>query len=154
MNEEHREQYLMHYGVLGMKWGIRRRRTGSGVSRSSGKKVKETNVVKKNQNGKKTKRRMSNAELMARVKDLRKEATKRRMSNAELTARVKRLRLEAEYSRLVKETTPVTVSKIDKAINAANTISKMSKSAVDLYNNLNAAYEVASKAGLVKKKKK
>lgn len=133
MNEEYREQYLMHYGVLGMKWGVRRRRTSSGVSRSSGKKVKETSVVKKDQNGQQTKRRMSNAELMARVK---------------------RLRLEAEYARLVKETTPVTVSKIDKAINTANTISRMSKSAVDLYNNLNAVYDVASKAGLVKKGKK
>ena len=132
MNEEHRDQYLMHYGVLGMKWGVRRRRTGSKVSRSSGKKVKETSVVKKNQNGQ----------------------TKRRMSNNELQARVKRLRLEAEYARLVRETTPVTVTRIDKAIQAANTISKMSKSAVDLYNNLNAAYEVASKAGLVKKRKK
>lgn len=132
MNEEYRDQYLMHYGVMGMRWGVRRRRTSSGVSRSSGKKVKETSVVKKDQNGQ----------------------TKRRMSNNELQARVKRLRLEAEYDRLVRETTPVTVSKIDKAINAANTISKMSKSAVDLYNNLNAAYEVASKAGLVKKRKK
>ena len=132
MNEEHREQYLMHYGVLGMKWGIRRRRTGSGVSRSSGKKVKEVSVVKKNQNGQ----------------------TKRRMSNNELQARVKRLRLEAEYARLVRETTPVTVSRIDKAIQAANTISKMSKTAVDLYENLNRAYDVAQKAGLVKKKSK
>ena len=132
MNEEHRDQYLMHYGVLGMKWGVRRRRTGSKVSRSSGKKVKKTSVIKKNQDGQ----------------------TKRRMSNNELQARVKRLRLEAEYNKLVRETTPVTVSRIDKAIQAANTISKMSKSAVDLYNNLNAAYEVASKAGLVKKKSK
>ena len=132
MNEEHRDQYLMHYGVLGMKWGVRRRRTGSKVSRSSGKKVKKTSDIKKNQDGQ----------------------TKRRMSNNELQARVKRLRLEAEYNKLVRETTPVTVSRIDKAIQAANTISKMSKSAVDLYNNLNAAYEVASKAGLVKKKSK
>ena len=132
MNEEHREQYLMHYGVLGMRWGIRRKRTGSKVSRSSEKKVKETSVVEKNQNGQ----------------------TKRRMSNKELQARVKRLRLEAEYARLVRETTPVTVSRIDKAIQAANTISKMSKTAVDLYENLNRAYDVAQKAGLVKKKSK
>ena len=132
MNEEHREQYLMHYGVLGMKWGVRRRRTGSKVSRSSGKKVKSASVVRENQNGQ----------------------TKRRMSNNELQARVKRLRLESEYARLVRETTPVTVSRIDKAIQAANTISKMSKTAVDLYENLNTAYNVAQKAGLIKKKSK
>ncbi len=132
MNEEYREQFLMHYGVLGMKWGVRRKRSSSGVSRSSGKKVKGASVVRENQNGQ----------------------TKRRMSNNELQARVKRLRLEAEYARLVKETTPVTVSRIDKAIQAANSISKMSKSAVDLYENLNAAYKVAQKAGLLKKKSK
>ena len=132
MNEEYREQFLMHYGVLGMKWGVRRKRTSSGVSRSSGKKVKSASVVRENQNGQ----------------------TKRRMSNNELQARVKRLRLEAEYARLVRETTPVTVSRIDKAIQAANTISKMSKTAVDLYENLNKAYDVAQKAGLLKKKSK
>lgn len=132
MNEEYREQFLRHYGVMGMKWGVRRKRSSSGVSRSSGKKVKGASVVKQDQNGQ----------------------TKRRMSNSELQARVKRLRLESEYARLVRETTPVTVSKIDKVINAANTISKMSKSAVDLYNNLNSVYDVASKAGLVKKRKK
>lgn len=26
MNEEYREQYLMHYGVKGMRWGVRRKR--------------------------------------------------------------------------------------------------------------------------------
>lgn len=133
MNEEHREQYLMHYGVLGMKWGIRRKRKSSEVSRSSGKKVKETSVVEKNQNG---------------------EQTKRRMSNDELAERVKRLRLEAEYARLVKETTPGTVSKIDKVINNVSRISKMTRTAVDLYKTLNAAYDIASTVGLVEKKKK
>ena len=133
MNEEYREQFLMHYGVLGMKWGIRRKRKSSEVSRSSGKKVKETSVVKKNQNG---------------------EHTKRRMSNDELAERVKRLRLEAEYARLVKETTPGTVSKIDKVINNVSRISKMTRTAVDLYKTLNAVYNIASKAGLVEKEKK
>ena len=133
MNEEYREQYLMHYGVLGMKWGIRRKRKSSEVSRSSGKKVKETSVVEKNQNG---------------------EQTKRRMSNDELAERVKRLRLEAEYARLVKETTPGTVSKIDKVINNVSRISKMTRTAVDLYKTLNAAYDIASTVGLVEKKKK
>ena len=133
MNEEHRDQYLMHYGVLGMKWGIRRKRKSSEVSRSSGKKVKETSVVEKNQNG---------------------EQTKRRMSNDELAERVKRLRLEAEYARLVKETTPGTVSKIDKVINNVSRISKMTRTAVDLYKTLNAAYDIASTVGLVEKKKK
>ena len=133
MNEEHRDQYLMHYGVLGMKWGIRRKRKSSEVSRSSGKKVKETSVVEKNQNG---------------------EQTKRRMSNDELAERVKRLRLEAEYARLVKETTPGTVSKIDKVINNVSRISKMTRTAVDLYKTLNAVYNIASKAGLVEKEKK
>ena len=133
MNEEYREQYLMHYGVLGMKWGVRRKRKSSEVSRSSGKKVKETSVVEKNQNG---------------------EQTKRRMSNDELAERVKRLRLEAEYARLVKETTPGTVSKIDKVINNVSRISKMTRTAVDLYKTLNAAYDIASTVGLVEKKKK
>ena len=133
MNEEYREQYLMHYGVLGMKWGIRRKRRSSEVSRSSGKKVKETSVVEKNQNG---------------------QQTKRRMSNDELAERVKRLRLEAEYARLVKETTPGTVSKIDKVINNVSRISKMTRTAVDLYKTLNAAYDIASTVGLVEKRKK
>ena len=76
------------------------------------------------------------------------------MSNDELAERVKRLRLEAEYARLVKETTPGTVSKIDKVINNVSRISKMTRTAVDLYKTLNAAYDIASTVGLVEKRKK
>ena len=56
MNSEDRvDEYLMHYGVLGMKWGKRKART----SNSSEQAPKN--------------RRMSNKELQARIKRLKLE---------------------------------------------------------------------------------
>ena len=56
MNPEDRvDEYLIHYGVLGMKWGKRKAR----VSKSSEQAPK--------------KRRMSNKELQARIKRLKLE---------------------------------------------------------------------------------
>lgn len=69
---------LMHYGVLGMKWGVRKDRS-SGSSRKRGKSswsddAKEARAIKKK-----------------KVKQ---------MSNAELKKLNERTRLEQEYSRL------------------------------------------------------
>ena len=56
MNPEDRvDEYLMHYGVLGMKWG-KRKATASNSSEQAPKK-----------------RRMSNKELQARIKRLKME---------------------------------------------------------------------------------
>lgn len=53
-----RDQFLKHYGILGMKWGFRKRKVKKAATSSS-----------QNQNGT-TQRRMSNKELSARIKRL------------------------------------------------------------------------------------
>ena len=56
MNPEDRvDEYLMHYGVLGMKWGKRKARASSSSEQAP------------------KKRRMSNKELQARIKRLKLE---------------------------------------------------------------------------------
>lgn len=71
------ENELYHYGVLGMKWGVRRDRSRSGGSRR--------------------KRSMSDD---AREASAIKKKKVRQMSNAELKKLNERTRLEQEYSRL------------------------------------------------------
>lgn len=64
MNNEEilREQYLMHYGVQGMRWGVRKRRVY--VSKAKGKKVQQVRTGE---------RRMSNKELKARINRMKLE---------------------------------------------------------------------------------
>lgn len=72
-------EYLAHYGVLGMKWGIRKKSKTSGKTmpkKSSVTKTKKKNVKKK------------------RIKD---------MTDSELIKRRERLRLEKEVKTLQNE---------------------------------------------------
>ena len=69
---------LMHYGVLGMKWGVRKDRS-SGSSRKRGKN--------------------SWSDDAKEARAIRKKGVKQ-MSNAELKKLNERTRLEQEYSRL------------------------------------------------------
>lgn len=66
--EIYRDQFLKHYGVLGMKWGVRKGRV-------------EPSKLKKTSSNKPVKRRMSNKELNARVKRLRLEQEYERLSS-------------------------------------------------------------------------
>lgn len=110
------EEELMHYGVMGMRWGVRRASKRSGGSKK-GKKKKASQQPQ----------------------------MKRRMSNKELNARVKRMQLEKQYRDLTNDLTPKTKSKMEKIISTADTISKLSSSALTIYKNLNQFAELSAK---------
>jgi hypothetical protein len=75
------QNFLEHYGILGMRWGVRRsrRELSSGPSKSPGSKdYQEARALKRK-----------------RIKD---------MTNEELSTFTKRIRLEQEYRKVTKAT--------------------------------------------------
>ena len=92
---------LMHYGVKGMKWGVRRKRYLS-KARSKVRKLKRDRVKKKEE---------QKAERAARkVAKKTSEQPKRKpvseMSDEELNAAIKRMQLERQYKQLHAENNP------------------------------------------------
>lgn len=100
--------YLRHYGVLGMKWG---KRKAKGVT--------------------KTYKRVGTDPDGAPIY---KEVKPRRMSNKELQSRVKRLELEKKFKDLSPK--PETGFTIDKAVKTLGTVATVTTSAYTIYKNL------------------
>lgn len=108
---------LYHYGILGMKWGVRRDRSHSGRShkkRSMSDDARDASTIKK--------KKVS------------------QMSNAELKKLNERSRLEQEYSRL----NPKSVSKGWKYVATAAGIMG---TALSVYNSGNQLVGIGKKAG-------
>ena len=117
---EHKENYddfLQHYGVLGMKWG--RRKARSNVS--SNKKPKST----KNTTTSKPK----------------PKPPQRQLSDAELRAAVNRLRLEREYAELTYRAS--SRAKVESVVKTIGTVAALTTSAMTIYNNLNKLSKIA-----------
>ena len=132
MNEEHREQYLMHYGVLGMRWGIRRKKD----KRSSSKKSSKQEFEVKN-NIKKPK-------TNAKAKKVDAEGRKQVFDEAEFQKRIQQLRMQVEYDRLVStlEANNSTMRKVENFTKNVTTIATLTGSALMIYNNLNKAHDI------------
>lgn len=113
---ENNSNYLMHYGVLGMKWGVRRNRSGSsggsGNKRSMSDDAREAQSIRKKKPSE--------------------------MSNAELRKVNERTRLEQEYSRLNPSTVKKGLAAVAGIIGVMNT-------AVNLYNSGNKFVEMGKK---------
>lgn len=80
--------YIAHWGIRGMKWGIRRYQNADGTLTEAGKK-----------------RRASKEEKKTKVS---------KMSDSELQQSLSRLRMEAEYKRLLAERKPKRSGRIKK----------------------------------------
>lgn len=91
------ENTLVHYGVLGMKWGVRR--TPEQLARAKGKtpaQKKTASVQKKVVTKSAAKTSSSNSE----------KKTSSELTNDELKEKIARLELEKRYKELAKSTMP------------------------------------------------
>ena len=92
---------LYHYGIKGMKWGIRRTAVQLGhVIKDKAKKGYQT--VKKASDIHKANKRAEEAAKIARQRA--KITNPKKLTTEELNARIKRLQLEEDYNDLVKKT--------------------------------------------------
>lgn len=83
--------YLVHYGVLGMQWGVRR------TPRQLG------HYIKSKWQSKKTKEDSSKSKPTT-IRSKPKEKTARQMTTEELKSRIDRMEMEKKYNTLLKET--------------------------------------------------
>ena len=112
--EENYDDFLQHYGVLGMKWGHRKARSNV----SSNKKPKST----KNTTISKPK------------------PTRRELSDEELRAVINRMRLEREYADLQYRSS--SRAKVENVVKVVGTAALLTTSVVKIYNNMNTICKV------------
>ena len=115
--EENYDDFLQHYGVLGMKWGHRKAKSNV----SSNKKPKST----KNTTTSKPK----------------PKTTQRELSDEELRAVINRMRLEREYADLQYRAS--SRAKVENVVRTIGTVAALTTSAVKIYENLNTLSKVA-----------
>lgn len=119
--EENYDDFLQHYGVLGMKWGHRKARSKV----SSNKKPKSTKNTTTSKPKPKPKPKPS----------------QRQLSDAELRAVVNRMRLEREYADLTYRAS--SRSKVESVVRTIGTVAALTTSAVKIYENLNKLSKIA-----------
>lgn len=99
--------YLIHYGVLGMKWGVRkdRRSSGTGRSKASSTKQKISSIIGSAKKARSKQKRVTALKKANKARAKQRETDKKtnnpkKMSDAELTKRIERLELEKKYRSL------------------------------------------------------
>ena len=116
---------LYHYGVLGMKWGIRKDRRGS--VGSSKKKTGEVEKYHEDYKRAHSKKRVSS------------------MSDAELRSRLNRLQMEQQYRKLSSEKIGRGKSFMKKAVTAGATVASVTTTAITIYNNFDKIRKIVKK---------
>ena len=103
------DNQLRHYGVLGMKWGRRKKRVAVDNGRPNNiNRPPQQSAPKK----------------------------PRRMSKKELQARVNRLKLEEELSRLEAAHIPAKKSRVEQLVKTAGTVAELTGFAYTICKNI------------------
>lgn len=116
---------LAHYGILGMKWGVRR--TEAQLARARGKS------------------KSSSEEESEDYKKAHTSKSVKSMSDAELRNRLNRLQMEQQYSKLSSSDVSKGKRFLDAAIKTAGTAAAVTSTAITLYNNANKIKEIIEK---------
>lgn len=120
--------YLKHYGVLGMKWGVRR---GSSSSRTGSSRRKKKG---------------SSVELHEDYKKAHDKKSVKSMSDAELRNRLNRLNMERQYSQLGGEPVNKGRSYANKIMKAGTTVAAVTTTGLTIYNNADKIRKIIEKA--------
>ena len=114
--EENYDDFLQHYGVLGMKWGHRKARSNVSSNKKP-KSIKNTTTSKP-----------------------KPKQTQRELSDEELRAVINRMRLEREYADLQYRAS--SRAKVENVVKTVGTAALLTTSVVKIYNNLNTICKV------------
>lgn len=96
------DDYLAHYGVLGMKWGVRR----TAAQLGNHVRTKRTQAKRKQSLAKARATREKNRKAAAKRQKLIDKGllSPKKMTDAELKAKIERLNLEKEFKKAMRET--------------------------------------------------
>lgn len=101
---------LYHYGVLGMRWGVRRFQRKDGTLTAAGKKRAVENDDEKQRT-----ERVANSGAVSKGSSSPAKKTVREMSDEELILGINRMTLEKRYTELAKQAAPTAKSSAGKA---------------------------------------
>lgn len=119
---------LYHYGVKGMKWGIRRKR--------------------QNKSSKKSKPKKKTEEIHSDYKKAHSNKSVKSMSDKELRSRINRLQMEQNYSKLKGQKVSKGKKIFDKMNKTLTTAAAITGTGLTLYNNASRIKKVLEENGV------